>query len=335
MGTCILGNNKNPALPCYAPDWYAYWEEDDDGNEYKVECDCEVFIEHSCLGFFDTVAKNSKTTSVSFNFYYLAPTSPGWEDSYDIEYSTYIPVVFSCDQNGKLLELLNQTYPYVAVEGTANGWKRTEFTLKRKLKKGESIYYGFYSAYCGIAFSQYKGTSRKIGEVFPSNHSWTFETNVNELTNPNFIGTQKWYLTKIDACFYLEYEFELEKFDYKVTAGSSANTKDALKRVLGNKRFCQSETNTTDIHNRICHYKRLNNSNFGLLENVKRSWESYRNNIESISFIALPFASRIFYRTVKTIMSFWDWLRGKIREANNVVTFYCPITLEIEMECRI
>ena len=44
---------------------------------------------------------------------------------------------------------------------------------------------------------------------------------------------------------------------------------------------------------------------------------------------------RLFFRTVQTVMTFWDWQRGKIREANNVVTFFCPIHLEIEMECRI
>ena len=34
-------------------------------------------------------------------------------------------------------------------------------------------------------------------------------------------------------------------------------------------------------------------------------------------------------------MSFWDWLRGKIREANNVLTLYCPIADEITLDCKI
>ena len=50
---------------------------------------------------------------------------------------------------------------------------------------------------------------------------------------------------------------------------------------------------------------------------------------------ARPFVSRIFFRTVETVMSLWDWLRGKIRESNNVVTFFCPIATEITLECKI
>ena len=61
----------------------------------------------------------------------------------------------------------------------------------------------------------------------------------------------------------------------------------------------------------------------------------FRSAESESDFTARPFASRLFFRTVESIAGFWDWLRGKIREANNVVTFFCPIDLEIEMECRI
>lgn len=49
----------------------------------------------------------------------------------------------------------------------------------------------------------------------------------------------------------------------------------------------------------------------------------------------MPLASRVFYRTTTSVMSFWDWLRGKIRIENNVLTLFCPITTEIKLECRI
>ena len=68
---------------------------------------------------------------------------------------------------------------------------------------------------------------------------------------------------------------------------------------------------------------------------VVRSGESFRSSTDELDVTALPFASRLFFRTVQTVMSLWDCLRGKIREANNIVTFFCPIHLEIEMECRI
>ena len=45
---------------------------------------------------------------------------------------------------------------------------------------------------------------------------------------------------------------------------------------------------------------------------------------------------RIFFnRVVQTALSLWDWIRGKIRDTNNVVTLFCPIDLEVELECRI
>lgn len=69
-------------------------------------------------------------------------------------------------------------------------------------------------------------------------------------------------------------------------------------------------------------------------EELKRLGESYRSFEDAAIIEARPFASRIFYRAVETVMSFWDWLRGKIREANNVVTLYCPVWTEIELECR-
>ena len=68
---------------------------------------------------------------------------------------------------------------------------------------------------------------------------------------------------------------------------------------------------------------------------VIRKQVAFRNNLDEVELAALPFASRLFFRTVQTVMGFWDWLRGKIREANNVVTLFCPIAKEIELECRI
>ena len=68
---------------------------------------------------------------------------------------------------------------------------------------------------------------------------------------------------------------------------------------------------------------------------VIRKQVAFRNNLEDVYLAALPFASRLFFRAVETVMNFWDWLRGKIREANNVVTLFCPIAYEIELECRI
>ena len=70
-------------------------------------------------------------------------------------------------------------------------------------------------------------------------------------------------------------------------------------------------------------------------ESLSRLGENFRSFEDELSVDALPFASRLFYRAVESFMSFWDWLRGKIREANNVLTLYCPIADEITLDCKI
>ena len=82
-------------------------------------------------------------------------------------------------------------------------------------------------------------------------------------------------------------------------------------------------------------WKRLLEIEAEIETEVIRKQVAFRNNLDEVQLAALPFASRLFFRAVQTVMSFWDWLRGKIREANNVVTLFCPISTEIELECRI
>ena len=68
---------------------------------------------------------------------------------------------------------------------------------------------------------------------------------------------------------------------------------------------------------------------------VVRKQVLFRSLMSESDFTARPFASRLFFRTVQTVAEFWDWLRGKIREANNVVTMFCPIADEITLDCEI
>ena len=72
-------------------------------------------------------------------------------------------------------------------------------------------------------------------------------------------------------------------------------------------------------------YKKEIESTAGNSESLTRFGENKRSFEDEAEIVARPFASRIFYRAVETVMSFWDWLRGKIREANYVVTLYTPV----------
>lgn len=110
---------------------------------------------------------------------------------------------------------------------------------------------------------------------------------------------------------------------------------DSLQQLLLIIRSVFSSGGVLDSSSHIADYKRLPESIVDDEELIIRYGDNFRSFTDEVDFEALPFASRLFFRTVQTVMSFWDWLRGKIREANNVKSFYCPIWTEIEMECRI
>ena len=110
---------------------------------------------------------------------------------------------------------------------------------------------------------------------------------------------------------------------------------DSLHQLLLIIRSCFSVSGITDEASRIANYKKEILSTLENLENVERSGDNYRSFEDSAELDALPFASRLFFRACETVAGFWDWLRGKIREANNVVSFFCPIDLEIELECKL
>lgn len=96
-----------------------------------------------------------------------------------------------------------------------------------------------------------------------------------------------------------------------------------------------SENQVTDETDRKVDWKRRLEFSTDVETEAVRKQVLFRFEKSEIAFATKAFASRLFFRTVQSIVSFWDWLRGKIREANNVVTFFCPINLEINFECRI
>ena len=96
-----------------------------------------------------------------------------------------------------------------------------------------------------------------------------------------------------------------------------------------------SENQVTDGTDRKVDWKRRLEFSTDVETEAVRKQVLFRFEKSEIAFATRAFASRLFFRTVQSIVSFWDWLRGKIRETNNVVTFFCPINLEINFECRI
>lgn len=121
----------------------------------------------------------------------------------------------------------------------------------------------------------------------------------------------------------------------KTEASSSLVLDDEHNSQMFFNRLGLSEYQISDSSERKVVWKRWLEIPPDVESEVIRKQVLFRSMMSESDFTARPFASRLFFRTVQSVASFWDWLRGKIREANNVKSFYCPIWTEIEMECRI
>ena len=121
----------------------------------------------------------------------------------------------------------------------------------------------------------------------------------------------------------------------KISKQDEFSVSDFLKHLLLIIRHCFSAEEFSDISERKAVYHKILEITVNNEETVQRCGENFRSFEDEYSVVARPFASRLFFRAFESVMSLWDWLRGKIREANNVVTLFCPIATEIEMECRI
>ena len=125
------------------------------------------------------------------------------------------------------------------------------------------------------------------------------------------------------------------KHDLKTTLSSILNGVSERENSMLFFRNTEAESISLAETSKRADFLRLLEPEPNIESDVIRKQVLFRSAESKSDFTARPFASRLFFRTVQTVMSFWDWLRGKIREANNVVTFFCPIHLEIEMECKI
>lgn len=121
----------------------------------------------------------------------------------------------------------------------------------------------------------------------------------------------------------------------KIRSQDEFSVSDFVKHLLLIIRHCFSAEELSDLSERKAVYHKILEITVTNEETVQRCGENFRNFEDEYSVVARPFASRLFFRAVESVMSLWDWLRGKIREANNVVTLFCPIATEIELECRI
>lgn len=429
MSTTILGNN---AAPQYL---YTYYEVEVDDDEFETMLG-EYYDEDSTMGYRATVPKNSASTTVQLVYYYKAATSSFMLDYYwGEDFTPIVPLVFACNSNGAITELLNNSVSQVVVAGRSTGWITMNITLKRKLVKNEKIFFGIYGDIYSYALSSLTPVNHNTQFNYCSTPRHQFPNPVAYVSSAQYIANNHFIDGDLEACIYLQYENAVEsvaytrsvggtvgaatsntrkagwkrtlnqsgaiasslsrKSSYKKSCSSSGlftstgfrglhNSRNALsgsglsdhssrkiamarrfentggitdtslrslfKRIITEEdvsfldslhqllliiRSCFSGSGITDAASKIADYKKDIPSTVENLESVERSGDNYRSFEDSAELDALPFASRLFFRACETVAGFWDWLRGKIREANNVVSFFCPIDLEIELECKL
>ena len=115
----------------------------------------------------------------------------------------------------------------------------------------------------------------------------------------------------------------------------NAGVFDSVQKMLLILRSCFTCTELSEAVSKKSDFKRISESYVENQEEVIRQGENFRAFVEEVIVDDIPFASRLFFRSVQTVLGLWDWLRGKIREANNVVNLFCPVYLEIDLECKI
>ena len=128
------------------------------------------------------------------------------------------------------------------------------------------------------------------------------------------------------------FDFSKRILSKKISYSENINFSDRVQKLLVLIRTCFSQFETSDDLLRKLQFQKSIESTVENKEEVCRSGEIYKSFEDDANIYALPFASRLFYRAVETVMSFWDWLKGKIREANYVVNLFTPVVLEVTLD---
>ncbi len=125
------------------------------------------------------------------------------------------------------------------------------------------------------------------------------------------------------------------KADYRKLETELVTKTDSKSHKVDYKKLETELVTETDLKSHKADYKKTCNDTSGNTATALRKTFNVRSYADEFNVDSIHFVSRLLVRAVQTVSGLWDWIRVKIREANNVVTLFCPIDLEIEMECRI
>ena len=152
MSYSVFGNTN---IGAYHTDRYEVEIEDEEtGDCYEVEVEGDYIREMEFVGYKFTVVSASNDSSVDMFYYHRKPTSDYYMDMFwDPSYPVY-PLIFLLDNNDTPIEVLNIESPGIILSDKKDGWYSVNVPLKRKLNKGDRIYFCFGGAVITPVFDE-------------------------------------------------------------------------------------------------------------------------------------------------------------------------------------
>lgn len=289
MSNSVFGNTAQPQ------EFITEWETEVDEDEYE-DLWGEYVFDTFITGFRAVCPKNSQTTTVSFKYYYYAPTSEWyWEYNYNTPYSSVIPLVYSCDSDWKLSECLNQNYTETSFTNQTNGWKTVTATLKRKLQKGERIFCGLYADVLGFAIieeADYETTS--CYQYYSLEARRNYASQIAYFTSSNFLRRQRSLSSDYEVCLYVEYENEIDSIAYTRTVLGNVRPSTGNSRKMIWKRSLRPDGNVYSLLYRKTIWKRNESSSGNLASLCQRHNLLKRVNTSGLS-AAEENSKRLFF----------------------------------------
>ncbi len=291
MSNSLIGNNGAPQ------EFLSWYETEIDEDEYE-DLEGEFVFDTDITGFRAICPKNSQTTTVTFKYYYYAPTSEWyWDYNYSTPYSPVIPLVYSCDSDWNLSECLNQNYTETSFTNQANGWKTVTATLKRKLQQGERLFFGLYADVLGFAIiEEADADTTSCYQYYSLESRRGYASQITYFTSSNFLRRQRNFTCDFEVCLYIEYENEVESVAYTRTVLGNVRAATGNSRKMIWKRTLRPGGNLTSTLNRKTVWKRIANSSGTLASQSQRHNLLKRRNSSEFTATAENSNNVFFFR---------------------------------------
>lgn len=292
--------------------------------------------------------------------YYLSrPTSSEYQQ-YCNKYTKFlIPLVYTKDDDGNFKECLNteiQQYIISRNDGSEK-WIDIEVKLTRDIDHFESLFVGFYANVFTPNSSSYSGTKSYIYQyigAWPVITLDTFDIN-NFKTNFKNLFTGyanadrefSFYYEFYDQPLPVDYKLKLKdeisfcdsKYKTKIGFCRNLNSKekltDKLKRLTNLKRVEKSKIEQFSSIYKCIEMNRLTDDEIKSFDNTKRIVGFFRKLKTNIFVKAIMRICRELKIAIKTVLSFWDFVKKSIFKEDSEITFFSPITIELEIESKI